>query len=634
MHYIGKFNSIDASDIDLIIIDLFAGAGGTTTGYVQAKRNGKHNCIVAAAINHDPVAIKSHWINHPEVNHFEEDITTFYGSLRHGIFMKSEQMLHLERLISIYKAFYPRAKVVLWASLECTNFSNAKGGQSRDADSRTLANHLQFYVDALTPDYIKIENVVEFKSWGPLRIRAKKAKVGGYDSSELKMITDKKTGELGYSWTPVEKQKGRDFIAWKTHLETAYGYRSSDRELDSADFGAYTKRNRYFMIFAKEGLPIAWPEPTHAKEVEASMGLFSKPLQKHKAVREVLELEDMGESIFNRKKPLVDNTLERIYHGLIKFVAKQNVKQFLALYYSGRPADKCKGLDRPCPTLTTTDIASIIQVVPAEKVEFIAHYNSKDSKTGEQSGVQGVDEPCRTIAVYGTPQVIQAKAFLSCYHGTGDNVHGIDQPAPTMVAADIHSIVSIKWIDREFGKHTIESIDNPVGSLPCVPKANVISATKAPFIVDTSFGNIGQDIERPIGVITASRKYHYIVNPSFIAGHSTSVDVPCPVVIARQDKSPLYLVSCKQSPVPVAVPVYDTDTPMMIRIKEFMAMYGLEDVMSRMFKVREMKLIQGFPESYVLAGAQNHQKKQLGNAVITVISKCMGETLGEVISKL
>src|SRR5690606_20563989 len=116
--------------------------------------------LVAACVNHDPKAIKSHWMNHPEVVHFEEDIRTL-------------ELTPLIELINAYREMYPNAKIVLWASLECTNFSKAKGGQPRDADSRTLADHLDRYVIALNPDYIQIENVVEFMSWGPLDEKGK-----------------------------------------------------------------------------------------------------------------------------------------------------------------------------------------------------------------------------------------------------------------------------------------------------------------------------------------------------------------------------------------------------------------------------------------------------------------------------
>lgn len=131
-----------------LIVDLFCGAGGTTTGF---HRSGVAK--VVACVNHDYMAIESHWSNYPEVTHFEEDIRTL-------------ELQPLVDLLNAERAANPTAKVILWASLECTNFSKAKGGQPRDADSRTLADHLDRYVLSLNPDYLQIENVVEFMSWG------------------------------------------------------------------------------------------------------------------------------------------------------------------------------------------------------------------------------------------------------------------------------------------------------------------------------------------------------------------------------------------------------------------------------------------------------------------------------------
>ncbi|RJV49375.1 DNA cytosine methyltransferase [Bacteroides sp. AF18-33] len=143
------------NNINLLYIDLFCGAGGTSTGVESAKVNGEQCAKVIACVNHDANAIASHAANHPEAMHFTEDIRTLE---------LSPLIAHVQRM----KQLYPETHLVLWASLECTNFSKAKGGQPRDADSRTLAEHLFRYIEAINPDYIQIENVEEFMSWGPM----------------------------------------------------------------------------------------------------------------------------------------------------------------------------------------------------------------------------------------------------------------------------------------------------------------------------------------------------------------------------------------------------------------------------------------------------------------------------------
>lgn len=272
-------------NIRLLYIDLFCGAGGTSTGVEKANYKERKCAKVIACVNHDANAIASHAANHPEAQHYTEDMRTL--DLR----PLAEHTAEMRRM-------YPMAKVVLWASLECTNFSRAKGGQPRDADSRTLAEHLFRYIEALTPDYIQIENVEEFMSWGDLDENGK----------------------------PISRDKGRLYTNWVDNVK-AYGYKFDHRILNAADYGAYTSRKRFFGIFAKPYLPIVWPKPTHSKT--GGGDLFGS-LAKWKPVKEVLDFADEGESIFNRKKPLSPKTLERIYAGLIKFVA--GGKEFMALY--------------------------------------------------------------------------------------------------------------------------------------------------------------------------------------------------------------------------------------------------------------------------------------------------------------
>ncbi|SPY23715.1 DNA (cytosine-5-)-methyltransferase [Odoribacter splanchnicus] len=132
--------------IQLIYIDLFCGAGGTSTGVETAKLHNNPCARVVACVNHDANAIASHAANHPEALHFTEDIRTLELTPLIG---------HIQKC----RLRFRNALVVLWASLECTNFSKAKGGQARDADSRTLAEHLFRYIEAINPDFIQIENV-------------------------------------------------------------------------------------------------------------------------------------------------------------------------------------------------------------------------------------------------------------------------------------------------------------------------------------------------------------------------------------------------------------------------------------------------------------------------------------------
>lgn len=192
----------------LLYIDLFCGAGGTSTGVENARHDGRQCAKVIGCVNHDANAIASHAANHPDALHFTEDIRTL-------------ELSPLTAHIAEMRRQYPDAFVVLWASLECTNFSKAKGGQPRDADSRTLAEHLFRYIEAINPDYIQIENVEEFMSWGDLDENGK----------------------------PISKDAGRLYQQWVSNV-CGYGYRFAHRILNSADYGAYTTR-RYWRNIGK-----------------------------------------------------------------------------------------------------------------------------------------------------------------------------------------------------------------------------------------------------------------------------------------------------------------------------------------------------------------------------------------------
>lgn len=546
--------------IKLFYIDLFCGAGGTSTGVENARYADEQCAKVVACVNHDANAIASHAANHPDALHFTEDIRTLE---------LSPLVAHVERM----KKIYPDAYVVLWASLECTNFSKAKGGQPRNADSRTLAEHLFRYIESIDPDYIQIENVEEFMSWGDM-------------------------DEKGH---PISKDKGRCYEKWKRNVKR-YGYDFDWRILNAADYGAYTTRKRFFGIFAKRGLPIVFPEPTHCKDGKNDM--FGR-LEKWKPVKEVLDFSDEGESIFCRKKPLAEKTLERIYAGLIKFVAGGK-EAFIVKYNSMSRTGKYQApsVDEPCPVVATQGRLALAKVNFLSK-QFSGHPDSKN------------------ISVEGPSGTITCKdhhAFVSAYYGNGHN-HSVELPAPTVTTKDRLALVNSVFIDNQYGTGKPTSINQPVGTVTTVPKFNMVSCK--PWIMNTAFSNIGSSIEQPSQTITANRKWHYLMNPQF-ASAGGSVNNPCFTLIARMDKMPPYLVEVEGG---IGIQVTPDDSSMTIKIKEFMALYGIIDIKMRMLRIAELKKIMGFPEDYVLIGPQSDQKKFIGNAVEVNMARVLCEAI-------
>lgn len=521
--------------IHLLYIDLFCGAGGTSTGINTARLEDEQCAKVIACVNHDANAIASHASNHPEAMHFTEDIRTLE---------LSPLVAHLRKC----KAENPEALVVLWASLECTNFSKAKGGQPRDADSRTLAEHLFRYIEAINPDYIQIENVEEFQSWGDVDENGK----------------------------PISMDRGRCYLRWVRNVKK-YGYNFERKIMNAADYGAYTSRKRFFGIFAKKGLPIVFPEQTHCKRSNADF--FADDFEPWKPVKEVLDFSNEGESIFGRKKPLSENTLARIYAGLIKFVAGGK-DSFLVKYNSinQKTGKYCPpSIDDPCPTVACQNRLGLA------KVCFLSKQFSGDPYGKNTS----IEDPAGAITT------IDHHAFVSVHYGNGYN-KSIDDPAPTLTAKDKLALVNVHYLDNQYGNGRPTSVYTVAGSIMTNPKQKLVTCDR--FIMNTQFGSAG-----------------------------SSVDDPCFTLIARMDKRPPYLIMTEAGD--VAIEIYNSDSPMMRKIKEFMALYCIVDIKMRMLMIEEIKLIQGFPKDYVLIGTQAEQKKFLGNAVEVTIARKWCEAL-------
>lgn len=570
-----KFTTIAALSIALLYVDLFCGAGGTSTGVETAKVAGNKCAKVIACVNHDANAIASHAENHPETLHFTEDIRT----------------LDLTELIAHVKEMrrqYPFAKHVLWASLECTNFSKAKGGLPRDGDSRTLAEHLDRYIIAINPDSVQIENVEEFMSWGELCEKGK----------------------------PISRDKGRSYVRWVDHIKT-FGYNYDYRILNSADFGALTSRKRFFAQFNKPEFPIVWPEPTHAKNPQS--GLFES-LEKWRPVKEVLDFEDEGNSIFGRKKPLVEASLDRIYHGLIKFVAGGKDKWLLKYNSKSKSGVHIPpGIDDPCPTVSCQGRLGLMSA------KFISAYYGNGFTSS-------VDEPSPTVTTGDRFSLINTK-FLTSYNYK-DEPKNLNQPCPTVLTKDRFSLISSSFIDQQFGKSKPASVESPLGAVTTNPKyAKVVCKN---WVLNTNFNNVGNSIDEPAPTITANRKWHYLMDAQY-SRVGNSVDQPCFTLIARMDKTPPYLVEITEDGnLPsfikidgniVIYEIYEDDSPMLKKIKEFMAHYGLTDIKMRMLKIPELKQIMGFPKDYVLIGTQADQKKFIGNAVEVTMARKICEAI-------
>lgn len=456
--------------------DLFCGAGGTTTGFEQAMIDGRHIVDTLQVVNHDWLAIESHAANHAAARHFIEDITK------------------LDANILVRTA-------LLWASLECTNFSNAKGGQSRDADSRSLAEHMERYIRAVCPLYFCVENVREFMSWGPLI--HKKGKNGKPAFRRVKVtacrltkggrpLLSKKTGkpheyqvvdERGEKmWrqepvmVPESRTKGRDFMRWKQSIEDL-GYEAHFTLLNSADYGERTSRIRLFMVFAKKGLPVRWPKATHSNP--RKKGGLTVGTEPWLPVRPCLDLETKGRSIFDRTRinkhgevvpdPLVEKTLKRLFAGLCQYIAGSTVPVVTAqlnLLAEALISGKSGGSQQPKAQAET---------------EWLAKRTS-NPPSGKDNPGASLQQPGPAVACGFHPDLVQVEAqpteeeFLLQSNGGAPSAKVTPSSAPsrTVLASpnqQLAQVVAQEFIAKAYTgepSHMVQSTESPAGSVTCV----------------------------------------------------------------------------------------------------------------------------------------------------------------------
>ncbi|PKL35856.1 MAG: hypothetical protein CVV44_20275 [Spirochaetae bacterium HGW-Spirochaetae-1] len=419
--------------------DLFAGGGGVTTGALSVP-----GIRVLWALNHDEIAIKTHARNHPETKHFQADI-------------RQQDEKELDQVD------------ILWASLECTNYSNAKGGQPRDADSRTLAWELPRYIKHCRPSVIIIENVREFLAWGPLTEKGK----------------------------PVSRQKGEDFSRWIKAVKEL-GYENVDwRILNAADFGCHTRRERLFIVFTRD-VSINWKEATHHP---GGNNLFG--LQKWRPVKECIDLNDHGRSIFGRKKPLSDNTLRRIAGGIKRFYPDMC---FLMKYYNSscNPESQNQSVDEPCHSVTTKDRFALVNI---EKKHFITEYYGRDNATAS------IDKPCHSITTANRHALvsIEKKQFITD-HVWGGNSQLVEYPMKTQMTRQTKQLITCQFISETYNSNGTpeandKSIEKPAGSITTCEKFQFISAY---FNSSGRPETQNQSLDKPLNTIMTANKYALI----------------------------------------------------------------------------------------------------------------------------
>ncbi|WP_315674456.1 DNA cytosine methyltransferase [Clostridium sp. 19966] len=321
------------------------------------------------AVNHDPDAILMHKTNHPETIHITEDI------------FKVDMLKYTEgQRVSL-----------MWASPDCTSHSKAKGGQPREKGLRILPWAVYKHAKIILPDVILMENVEKIQDWGPL-------------------------DDDGYL---IKERKGEDYEKFINAMKSI-GYEFEGKELVAADYGAPTTRNRWYGIFRRDGKQIVWPQPTHNKD-------GSNGLKKWEPISKCIDWNDLGNSIFTRKKPLKDKTLNRIARGIEKFIINDDN-----------------------PYILPEEIAS----------SFLIQYHGETKK--EHVRGQSLNEPIKTIDTSNRYGLVTA--FITKFYKTGVG-QSVKDPIHTITTSAGHFGLVSAFLIKYYGSGTGQTVDEPIGTI-------------------------------------------------------------------------------------------------------------------------------------------------------------------------
>ena len=416
------------------------------------------------AVNHWPTAIKTHTVNHPDAKHICASVTR----------------------VDPYEAGPDGDLDVLLASPECIWYSRARGGRPVNDQARSSAWEVQRWIEAKKPNRVLIENVREFRDWGPLHPCTCAA-----DSQDPE--ADHTTGCLLNK--PIKERKGeiyREFI----DAIRALGYAVEDRVLNAANYGGATTRERLF-IQARRGVDseITWPDPTH--DATGTKG------EKWVAARSIIDWSIPGKSIFGRKRPLAPATIKRILAGLAKYGGPA-LEPFLVILRNHADG---KSIDSPVPALC----AGGNHVGLAEP--FVMHLNRP--KDRERS----VEEPMQTVTARSSDFGLVQPVLTTVNHGEGDmRSSSVDEPMKTVTSKGSWGLAEA-FIVPFFGEAKgqaprTHSVDKP---LPAVTSHGA-GALVEPIIVELRKGQDGRSIDKPLSTITTMGATHAVVTP-FILPH-------------------------------------------------------------------------------------------------------------------
>lgn len=532
-----------------LIVDNFAGGGGASTGIEEAT-----GFSVDIAINHDPKAIAMHKANHPNTKHYCEDAWQ----------------------VDPVQACNGHPVGLAWFSPDCKHFSKAKGGKPKDKNIRGLAWVACRWAGLVRPRVIMLENVEEFKTWGPLN--------------------------RGHH--PIKAKQGKTFNKFVSQLQDL-GYEVQFRELVAADYGAPTMRKRFFMVARCDKRPIIWPEPTHAPADSEAVkeGLLKPYVGAYTQIdfsRPCPSIFDTSEQIKEKYgikavRPLAPKTMERIARGLKKFVL-DNPEPFIVQCNHGgdrRPLDT----KEPLPTITGKHGYGIVEP-----------YMIQIGQTGfTKDRSKNIQEPLSTI-VSKNEHCLICPTLIQYHSETAQGeVRGqtIKDPIMTVDGSNRYGLVTSflhKYYDGGY-KGAGESMENPLPTITAWDHNSVVTAN----LIQMNNHCDGKDIRQPLPTITAGDGHFGEVRAFLIKyyGQGTGQDIQEPLdTVTSRDRFGLVTIEGED--------------------------YQIVDIGLRMLEPRELYGCQGFPDDYIIdhdytgkTYPRTEQVKRCGNSVSPMIPNAL-----------
>lgn len=524
-----------------LVVDNFAGGGGASTGIELAT-----GYSVDIAINHDPEAIRMHKVNHPNTEHYCENVWA----------------------VDPVKACNGHPVGLAWFSPDCKHFSKAKGGKPKDKNIRGLAWVACRWAGLVRPRVIMLENVEEFKTWGPLN--------------------------RGHH--PIKNKQGKTFERFVQQL-TDLGYEVDFRELVAADYGAPTMRKRFFMIARCDGEPIVWPEPTHgpADSEKVEEGLLKPYVGAYTQLDFSLpcpSIFDTSEEIKEKYgiravRPLAPKTMDRIARGIKKFVLENPEPFIIQCNHCGerRPND----IREPMPTITGKHGYGVVEPYLVQ-----CKYNNE---------AQDVRKPIGTLTTVGSHLLVEPKlapiidkAYGGNYQGAGSKV---DEPIDTITTIDHNRLIVPTLIqyhsETAQGEVRGQTIKEPVMTIDGSNRYGLVASFLSKFYKSGT----GQNLREPLHTITTSPGHFGEVRAFLIKyyGEGTGQNI----------KEPLDTITSKDRFGLVTIEGVD---------------YQIVDIGLRMLEPKELYGCQGFPNDYIIdhdytgkTYPRSEQVRRCGNAV-------------------